>query len=348
MIKIASLFGRRCVGCRTAKAACAGFSDQELHSIPDEETTDAVVLIGRRCNRCQRIGLVTCEFMPSRRKGRPRRLLPKTEDSETATASPDFTAATNSDSASPAESSRCNSSPQDLSIPLPRDTTHDSLAQAYLTQIHPFLPLLPSSSLEETSAYFARAGPHLHRSIHLLLKPRSMTFDQLPPLSIYQDTLDDLQAAVFSAFLAYGALGAKEVAKGRLRWACEKVKQSGWTGEEGDEGDGGSFQRLAWVCWGAEIQLGVLTGSRDRILGFVQPPATVRTEQHSERSCEVVTNTQTDIICLSLSSQQRTRCITKRWPYFTSQPNLPLSTVQKLSLEPKASSTLLIQSTPKH
>lgn len=72
--------------------------------------------------------------------------------------------------------------------------------------------------------------------------------------------------------VAYG-IGKKETAKERLSWCCRALLQLGWEGEV--QKDYGlmelneSFRRLGWTCWKMEIQLAVLTGSRDRILGHV-------------------------------------------------------------------------------
>ena len=101
-----------------------------------------------------------------------------------------------------------------------------------------------------------------------------MSLGKLTPLSELRPTLDDLQAGVLSVLLAYG-LGGKETAKERLSWCSQAVMQLGWQGDTekdyGLHGQNDRFRQLGWLCWKLEIQLAVLTGVRDRVLGHFSP-----------------------------------------------------------------------------
>lgn len=146
-----------------------------------------------------------------------------------------------------------------------RDTTCDALAQAYLTNIHPYAPLLPPT-LESASAFLGTAGPHLHLALRGLLDPLSTSVNQLTPLSDLTLLLEDVLAGVMSVLLAYG-LGAKEKAKDRLSWCARALLELGWDGE-GSSGQG-RLDQLGWAAWKMEVQLAVLTGVRERVLGHV-------------------------------------------------------------------------------
>ncbi|GAA5848770.1 hypothetical protein JCM5353_008096 [Sporobolomyces roseus] len=62
---------KSCTTCRNAKAKCTGFSEEYLRLLDDP---DFVPPPGHPvCKRCKKQGK-ECEFAPSRRKGRPRRL----------------------------------------------------------------------------------------------------------------------------------------------------------------------------------------------------------------------------------------------------------------------------------
>lgn len=273
-----------------------GFTDAELAAL-DEDITKTN---GKRCDRCARLG-VTCEFLPSRRKGRPRRL-PKEGESTNSSASqtsspsdqrtpPQLPSPSASGSLSPSpspppqpvQSYQVNFPPSFVPSsafnppPPSRNTTHDQLAQAYLAGIHPYAALLPPA-LVECSAYLGQAGNHLHLSIRSLLDPNPVTPDHLTPLEEYGTRLDDLQAAVLSVYLSYG-IGVKMVAKERLTWVCQQLVRLGWEGDVAKDYGYGQWnetlRRLGWTCWGLEIQLGVLTGSRERVMGSVYPSQSV-------------------------------------------------------------------------
>lgn len=66
---------KSCTSCRAAKAKCTGFSEEYLRLLDDP---DFVPPAGHPvCKRCKKNGK-ECEFAPSKRKGRPRRLPKKT------------------------------------------------------------------------------------------------------------------------------------------------------------------------------------------------------------------------------------------------------------------------------
>ncbi|ORY79729.1 hypothetical protein BCR35DRAFT_94195 [Leucosporidium creatinivorum] len=288
---------KSCARCRSAKSKCTGFNDAELAALEEDLSRTN----GRKCDRCLRLN-VECVFLPSKRKGRPRRLPKEGETNTTTTsqsASPSDQQRAAAQLPSPSASGSLSPSPSPSPPPVPqppqsyqinsppvfapsstfippsppRDTTYDDLAEAHLARIAPYAALLPPT-LIECSAYLCQAGNHLHHAIRSLLDPNKVTVDQLTPLEDLGTRLDDLQAAVLSVFLSYG-IGVKMVAKERLTWVCERLAQVGWEGDEAKDYGYGQWnetvRRLGWMCWGLEIQLGVLTGSRERVLGNVYP-----------------------------------------------------------------------------
>ncbi|GAA5854201.1 hypothetical protein JCM9279_006177 [Rhodotorula babjevae] len=69
---------KSCTACRAAKAKCTGLTEDYLHAVDDPNQLAQWPLPRPTCDRCTRSGAL-CEFVPSRRKGRPRRL-PKDKD----------------------------------------------------------------------------------------------------------------------------------------------------------------------------------------------------------------------------------------------------------------------------
>ncbi|BGP16997.1 hypothetical protein JCM10213_007443 [Rhodosporidiobolus nylandii] len=66
---------RSCAACRSRKAKCTGLSEEFLHALDDEEKLAAWQGERPRCDRCVKAGpQQECSFLPSKRKGRPRRL----------------------------------------------------------------------------------------------------------------------------------------------------------------------------------------------------------------------------------------------------------------------------------
>lgn len=107
----------------------------------------------------------------------------------------------------------------------------------------------------------------------MLLRPRTASVADLPNLRHFEPDITDVQAVVLSVFLLYG-IGQKTQAKVRLRWASQQILATGWTGSAKSEGYD-NLNAAGWLCWQLEIQLGVLTGQRDRVLGHHVSPALV-------------------------------------------------------------------------
>lgn len=246
---------------------------------------------GKRCNRCERLDQL-CEFLPSRRKGRPRRLPKEGEnikDDADKSRTPESRSQTPEQLPSPEESVSTPSAREvsdqasphhpivPTEVPLPRDTTYDELALAYLTRVHPFAPLLPNT-LEDCAEYLGHVGSHLHDALRALIDPSSISVHQLTPLAELGTTPDELQAGLFSCYVAYG-IGGKMVAKERLHWVAVQLAKMGWEGDVGKDFGFGKLNegiwRLGWTAWGMEVQLGVLTGTRDRLLGYVEAASSV-------------------------------------------------------------------------
>ncbi|GAA5912367.1 hypothetical protein JCM8208_003342 [Rhodotorula glutinis] len=76
---------KSCTTCRAAKAKCTGLSEEYLHAVDDPLQLAHWPLPLPTCDRCSRSGAL-CNFQPSRRKGRPRRLPKNKDDSSAATA----------------------------------------------------------------------------------------------------------------------------------------------------------------------------------------------------------------------------------------------------------------------
>ncbi|GAA5945877.1 hypothetical protein JCM3775_003331 [Rhodotorula graminis] len=64
---------KSCIACRTAKAKCTGLTEAYLHAVDDPQQLAEWPKPWPTCDRCSRSG-AACTFLPSRRKGRPRRL----------------------------------------------------------------------------------------------------------------------------------------------------------------------------------------------------------------------------------------------------------------------------------
>jgi hypothetical protein len=244
---------KSCLSCRAAKAKCVGLDEFTLHQLEEAPGTSP----GQRCNRCTRLD-VECTFVASRRRGRPRRLSPKNSDAEpTHHLPPSPSASPPSSAASPPQAAR--------------SLDYDWLARSYLSQIHPYAPLLPPS-LADLNAYLGQASSRLTSTLHYLLSPSGSTPPRAEPFGA---GFDELQAAVFSVFGAYGR-GDKGAARETLKWACERVIQMGWRGDLTQEMDGSEgLITLGWTCWGLEIMLAVLTGVRTRVLDRVTPSTLV-------------------------------------------------------------------------
>lgn len=245
---------------------------------------------GVQCTRCIRLATI-CEFVPLRRFGRPRRLVPlvpKDDGSSTqALVASEVDDALFSPSDAPSKAMvmggqsnafASGSTPfvfdKVVSIPVglplsnmdPSLDDYDTLARLYLAQIHPFLPIL-SHHLPELSHYLRTSSPALSLSLYALLN----VSDSSPgPLLTSGTTLADLQAQVIAVHCQY-ARGQAGEARETLRSVCLTLVGNSWheidspahPGHFGmSTSDVRSVRHLWWECWALDVLLAIVTGEK--------------------------------------------------------------------------------------
>ncbi|GAA5931615.1 Zn(II)2Cys6 transcription factor domain-containing protein [Sporobolomyces koalae] len=291
---------KSCLPCRKAKAKCLGLSEQYLQLFEDPDFDPATLDDQPKCARCRRQKL-DCEFEPSRRKGRPRRLVQPSTDSSPRTASSTSPAHSGSDSnpnvttsdaygRSPSQATSLSGStnqhdspsigpfqPEDMPtiLPLPSRT---ALAEAYVKEIYGWCPILPADP--------AKVERILEDSDALLTHAIACIVDTTRPPPICPPktkfiSLSMLQAAVLLSQRAYGV---KDRAKSieLIQWVTTEIRSLGWNGHNYSKlsyqihaRDQEAFIGLGYVVWGLTIQLGVLTGDRSLLLADITMPTRI-------------------------------------------------------------------------
>lgn len=156
---------------------------------------------------------------------------------------------------------------QDLAPASDSSDNYESLAHEYLTTIHPFLPLLPSTR-DHLVSYLRYSPPILSIALYSILDPNA---DLDISVGSYQTSLADLQAAVMSVQSYYGR-GKSAEARETLQWVCAKILEKGWHRIDagGQEGMDVEFVKrvrvLWWECWCMEVLLAIVTGVRTFVL----------------------------------------------------------------------------------
>jgi hypothetical protein len=221
---------------------------------------------------------VPCEFVPLRRFGRPRRLPQPGDADDTATREGRQLTVTNalagtSNALASGSTLFAFDAPINFTIPggLPLASVdpslddYDILAKAYLTQIHPFLPIL-THHLPELSHQLRTSSPALSLALYSLLNPSETT----GPPPVLGTTLSDLQAGVISVHCQYSQ-GQEDGARETLRAVCKTIVDNDWhqidspahPGKFGmSASDVRSVRSLWWECWALDVLLAIVTGVR--------------------------------------------------------------------------------------
>ncbi|GAA5859168.1 hypothetical protein JCM1840_003785 [Sporobolomyces johnsonii] len=291
---------KSCTSCRAAKAKCTGLSEEYLHKVDEPDYVPDPTQPVPRCDRCQRSGS-DCNFVPSRRKGRPRRL-PRQQPSPSLSPSPSpspplgsddspnqtYTATSYSSPSRGRDKSSVGAAPSPWSLPTPPSALYSSLpalpleqiAHQYLTDAFIWAPILPPD-LYQLQHYLQLADPILVAVLTSVLDT-SIPPPAFPPT--HDASLATLQAGVLLSLFSYGVKDRSRAVE-TLQWTCEQLRDFGWAGEQtsGISGAIGNaeleaFVGLGWLCWGLEIQLTVLTGNRPRVFASVPAPSVVTPE----------------------------------------------------------------------
>ncbi|BGP27533.1 proteophosphoglycan 5 [Rhodotorula toruloides] len=315
---------KSCLACRASKTKCTGLSEEYLHALEDPDLLAKWEGPHPICSRCQKHDEV-CSFAPSRRKGRPRRLLrdeagniiedrsssrsrqpvqlPSPEGSGERSPSPSNSSSsqeTGSEKAQqpvPAFTFPASGLPTPLSPlrPLARfpPVDHTPVAIAFLQDAYPWVPLLPSD-VNSLSNYLMTSDPLLPAAINCLLNPSLQPPSVDLASRVRPLALSTLQATTLLFLHAFAAQN-KSLALQLLQWTCTELAARGWAGErtagelQAEEG----FIELGWYCWGMEIQLGIVVGARASILAHVSPPSIIdatTSQRHAFRLAFDATN----------------------------------------------------------
>ncbi|GAA6055246.1 hypothetical protein JCM3770_001505 [Rhodotorula araucariae] len=300
---------KSCLACRAAKAKCTGLTEDYLHALDDPAALAAWNAPAQRCTRCTKAGH-DCQFAPSRRKGRPRRLQRSHDEAPEEPVAENRSPASSGDSHSPRSSASTRRSPSpstsqtslptpptpltDLAFlpaaaellkpapppapaPLAPVPSHSLIATRYLSTAHVWAPFLPQS-YPVLHAYLVGTDPALSLAIACLLDP-SLPAPSFDPAAFASPApLAAIQTALLLTLHAY-VTKDRARALALLQWACRELACLGWAGAATAPGLGGAerelVMRTGWYAWGVEIHLGFIAGVRASILAHVPPPASV-------------------------------------------------------------------------
>ncbi|GAA5867040.1 hypothetical protein JCM8547_008419 [Rhodosporidiobolus lusitaniae] len=292
---------KACECCRAVKQKCTGLDEEFLHALEDPDQLEAWEGQHPKCDRCTRLNQ-NCTFAQSRRKGRPRRLHPSQRPTSSRASSsrsgsgsdrdlfsssskgPVFFDPSLEDSFStsswPSPSS-LKASPPAPALPVPQaihfplTNQFSTLARRYLLEAFTWAPILPPHE-PELVEYLRLADPILPEALSAFLR-----LSPSPP--VFPPAHTDIAPSTLLAggLLVLEAFGAKDAARAGsiLRWTCSQLQRFGWAGENSvfpswvAPLDGELLVSLGWMCWSMEMQIGVMTGNRHRVLGSVQPPS---------------------------------------------------------------------------
>lgn len=268
---------RVCVCCRTSKVKCLG-AEVEAETDKDCKAT-------KKCDRCEAQGL-TCEFVKSKRMGRPRRLPKDTsfqqqdegdervaEENDSEHLEGESRVFTRGDregsgqtsyptpEGSSASSSHFSGS-HTIHSPLSSPTSTDQLVYQYLTEIHPYFPLLPPS-LPFLITYLENSlttTTSLSFGVSTLL---AASF--APPLAFEDVQLSPtLYGAQTAMCLFYSCYGKGDVFTARLfiNWVYETIRREEWYIATGSGAEKEMANRVYWEASAVEILFAVTSGVR--------------------------------------------------------------------------------------
>lgn len=265
---------RACAACRAAKCKCISLTPTAL-----------------RCTRCERLER-ECNFLPSNRHGRPRRL-PKSFPASKGSDSTQDSPAPSSDSANTSANAGDHHSifePDIEGCPAafletvalcdfnalhegPSQQFADlatlaTLATQYQQHVHPFVSILPTNYVALLA--LLKSAPDT-----LVAAVRCITFPDPTrlPNPILRPTLSDIQAGVLLVHVHYGH-GDPDTARLLLQTISRHLLDLEWHQIDAAcatpalaEDELESIRRVWWECWALEAKLSITTGTRDLILG---------------------------------------------------------------------------------
>ncbi|KAK4699603.1 hypothetical protein P7C70_g6656, partial [Phenoliferia sp. Uapishka_3] len=271
---------RSCVTCRASKLRCSAIPSSSDGDGPAEKP----------CDRCEKFG-INCEFVALRRKGRPRRLVkiePVKADDEGEGGADNWVESGDEDEAtfmndSPLSTTTTTTvkleqtSPHAFTAtpsPSPNasglepvdhraDADLHALAAGYISDVHPFLPLL-SNDLYTLIHYLRHTTPLLSLAVATLVYPRSPLDLDISQLG---HSIADVQAAVILIHASFGR-GNPIKARITLRWVGAHIMRNGWHLVDSphaparDHKERDQIRRIFFETWGLEVILAMNTGVR--------------------------------------------------------------------------------------
>ncbi|KAL8286855.1 hypothetical protein RQP46_003861 [Phenoliferia psychrophenolica] len=144
-----------------------------------------------------------------------------------------------------------------------------ALAQGYLDNTYPFLPILPED-LSTLITYLGSATSHLQLAVATMVWPHAPL--TLPHLDLLAgDSIADVQAAIFFTYASYGRA---EYGNARifLAWVGARCLANGWNLVDSPQApprtpvDREHIRRIFYEAWGLEVILSMQTGVRAFVL----------------------------------------------------------------------------------
>lgn len=141
-----------------------------------------------------------------------------------------------------------------------------SLAEQYLSIVHPFLPILNFVNLNtaSVSAYLRSQTPMLSFALKSLL---DTSFAFTPPPEAFGVSIPDLQAALIVIHAAYGR-GDSTFSMSTIEWLAARILGLGWhlvdnASSTIPEQEKYGVRKIWWETWSVDVFLGIVTGTRN-------------------------------------------------------------------------------------
>lgn len=141
-----------------------------------------------------------------------------------------------------------------------------SLAEQYLSIIHPFLPILNFVNLNTASVatYLRSQTPMLCFALKSLL---DTSFAFTPPPEAFGVSIPDFQAALIVIYASYGRSDAA-FATSTIEWLAARILGLGWhlvdnSSSTIPEHERFGVRKIWWETWSVDIFLAIVTGTRN-------------------------------------------------------------------------------------